>query len=141
MGLYAATDLHANNNFLAIIDETGHRVFQRRLPNDAAVVLEVLGHYRDDLVGAVVESTYNWYWLVDALMEAGYQVHLANTAAIQKYTGLKHVDDRHDAFWLAELLRLGILPERDTSTRRKNDRCGICSGNVGIWCGCERPLL
>jgi len=111
MRLYAATDLHANNNFLAIIDETGRRVFQRRLPNDAAVVLEVLGHYRDDLVGAVVESTYNWYWLVDALMEAGYQVHLANTAAIQKYTGLKHVDDRHDAFWLAELLRLGILPE------------------------------
>jgi transposase len=38
-------------------------------------------------------------------------VHLANPAAIQKYKGLKHADDRHDAGWLAEMLRLGILPE------------------------------
>jgi transposase len=58
-----------------------------------------------------VESTYNWYWVVDALMEAGYRVHLANPAAIQQYTGLKHADDKHDAFWLAQMLRLGILPE------------------------------
>jgi transposase len=44
-------------------------------------------------------------------MEAGYKVHLANPAAIQQYTGLKHADDKHDAFWLAQMLRLGILPE------------------------------
>jgi transposase len=58
----------------------------------------------------VVESTYNWYWLVDLLMESGYKVHLANPSAIQKYPGLKHADDVHDAFWLAEQLRLGVLP-------------------------------
>ncbi len=44
-------------------------------------------------------------------MDEGYEVHLANPSAIQKYTGLKHSDDKHDAFWLAELVRLGILPE------------------------------
>jgi transposase len=44
-------------------------------------------------------------------MEEGYKVHLANPAAIQQYSGLKHADDKHDAFWLAEMLRLGILPE------------------------------
>jgi transposase len=38
-------------------------------------------------------------------------VHLANPSAIQQYSGLKHADDKHDAFWLAEMLRLGILPE------------------------------
>jgi transposase len=59
----------------------------------------------------VVESTYNWYWLVDALMEAGYRVHLANTAAIVQYSGLKYADDDTDAAWLAKLLRLGLLPE------------------------------
>jgi transposase len=62
-------------------------------------------------VGIVVESTYNWYWLVDGLREEGYRVYLANPSAIQQYAGLKHVDDKHDAFWLAEMLRLGILPE------------------------------
>jgi transposase len=59
----------------------------------------------------VVESTYNWYWLVDGLMEAGYRVHLANPAAIQQYSGLKYTDDHSDARWLAHLLRLGVLPE------------------------------
>jgi transposase len=44
-------------------------------------------------------------------MDAGYQVHLANPSAIQKYIGLKHSNDTHDAFWLAEQLRLGILPQ------------------------------
>jgi transposase len=44
-------------------------------------------------------------------METGYKVHLANPSAIQQYSGLKHSDDQHDAFWLAEMLRLGILPE------------------------------
>jgi len=58
-----------------------------------------------------VESTYNWYWLVDGLQENGYDVHLANPCAIQQYSGLKYTDDRWDSFWLAHLLRLGILPE------------------------------
>ena len=71
----------------------------------------MLKPYKEEIVGVAVESTYNWYWLVDALMEEGYKVHLANPAAIQRYSGMKHVDDKHDAFWLAEMLRLGILPE------------------------------
>jgi len=62
-------------------------------------------------VGLVVESTYNWYWLVDALMEAGYAVHLANTAALVQYSGLKYSDDDSDARWLAQRLRRGELPE------------------------------
>jgi transposase len=60
----------------------------------------------------VVESTYNWYWLVDGLMDAGYSsAHLANPAAIKQYEGLKYSDDQHDAFFLAQLLILGILPQ------------------------------
>jgi hypothetical protein len=57
------------------------------------------------------ESTFNWYWLVDGLMDLGYRVHLANPAAIQQYSGLKYTDDDSDALWLAEMLRLGILRE------------------------------
>ena len=58
----------------------------------------------------MVESTYNWYWLVDGLQAAGFVVHLANTTAIKKYDGLKHSGDETDARYLAHLLRLGILP-------------------------------
>jgi transposase len=62
------------------------------------------------LAGVVVESTYNWYWLVDALEEDGHRVHLANTAAIKRYEGLKHSGDEDYAAYLARLLRLEILP-------------------------------
>jgi len=84
---------------------------RRKLANDPALILNFWEPYKPDLAGIVVESTYNWYWLVDLLQDNGYRAHLANTAGIQKYSGLKHADDNHDAFWLAELLLLGILPE------------------------------
>lgn len=111
MKLYAATDLHSSNNYLAIIDENGEKKFKRKLPNRPDEIIEALGPFKKEIEGIVVDSTYNWYWMVDLLMSEGYKVHLANPSAIQKYSGLKHADDKHDAFWLAEMLRLGILPE------------------------------
>jgi len=110
MKLYSGIDLHSSNSYLAIVDETGKRVFKEKSPNDMAAILRSLEPYRNGLAGIVVELTYNWYWLVDGLMAEGYAVHLANPSAIQKYSGLKHADDKHDAFWLAEMLRLDILP-------------------------------
>src|SRR3970040_2176145 len=109
MKLYGAIDLHSTNNVTVVIDEQDRVVYQKRLPNDLALVLNELSVYQAELQGIVVESTYNWYWLVDGLMEQGYKVHLANTAAIQQYEGLKYTDDHSDARWLAHLLRLGVL--------------------------------
>ncbi|MFZ0790907.1 MAG: IS110 family transposase [Chromatiaceae bacterium] len=111
MKLYGGIDLHSNNSVVALLDEQDRVVYRQRLANDAPRVLEALAPYREGIVGLVVESTYNWYWLVDALMDAGYRVHLANTAAIVQYSGLKYSDDDSDARWLAKLLRLGLLPE------------------------------
>lgn len=111
MKLYGAIDLHSNNNVTVLIDEQDQVVYQKRLPNDLPLIVQQLSGYRDRLQGIVVESTYNWYWLVDGLMEQGHRVHLANTAAIQQYEGLKYTDDISDARWLAHILRLGVLPE------------------------------
>jgi transposase len=111
MRLYAGIDLHSNNNVIVIQNEKDEVVKRRRLENTMWTVLEFLEPYRDELAGVVVESTYNWYWLVDGLQDHGYRVHLANTAAIQQYEGLKYGDDNSDARWLATLLRLGLLPE------------------------------
>jgi transposase len=95
---------------VAVSDEADHVVCRRRVPNDLALILATLAPYREELVGVVVESTYNWYWLVDGLQAAGYRVYLANTAAMKRYEGLKYSDDDSDAAYLAHLLRLGILP-------------------------------
>jgi transposase len=111
MKVYAAIDLHSNNSVLAVVDEAGKLIHEARYPNELPIILEALQPYREELVGVVVESTYNWYWLVDGLMAAGFRVHLAHTAAVPQYAGLKHGNDYTDARHLANLLRLGILPE------------------------------
>jgi len=111
MKLYAGIDLHANNSVVVVSDEQDQVVYQKRLRNELGEMLPALAPYYEHLQGIVVESTYNWYWLVDGLMAAGYRVHLANTTAMEQYKGLKHTDDQSDARWLAHLLRLGILPE------------------------------
>lgn len=112
MGLYCAVDLHGDNGFYGIVDESGKRLFSKRMPNDLKTVLGFLAPYREQIDrGVVVESTYNWYWLVDGLKANGFKVRLANPAAMEQYNGLKNTDDETDAFFLTEMDRLGILPE------------------------------
>jgi transposase len=97
MTLYGGIDLHANNCVVVVLDDQDRVVYEKRLPNYLEHIVEQLAPYHGSIAGLVVESTYNWYWLVDGLMEAGYRVHLANTAAIQQYSGLKYSDDKSDA--------------------------------------------
>jgi transposase len=109
--LYAGLDLHKRNVFCGIKDQAGKPIYRQRLPAELPAILEALAPYRSQLRALAVESTFNWYWLVDGLQAAGYPVRLANPAAMEAYGGLKQTDDESDALWLAELLRLGILPE------------------------------
>lgn len=111
MKVYAGIDLHSSNNYIGIMDQDYKRLFGRRQPNDLNHVLKVLEPFKDDLEGVIVESTYNWYWLVDGLQEHGYTVHLANPSAIKQYEGIKHTDDKWDSFWLTHMKHLNILPE------------------------------
>jgi transposase len=111
MKLYCGIDLHSNNSYVVLLNEDGKVAYQKRIANDIDLILKELSTYRELISGIVVESTYNWYWLVDGLKAAGYKVHLANTTAIQQYSGMKYTDDKTDAIWLAQLLRLGLLVE------------------------------
>jgi len=107
---YSGIDLHSNNSVVTVTDDNDRVVAEKRLPNELAKIVGFLSPWREELAGVVVESTYNWYWLVDGLQAAGFLVKLANTGAIKKYDGLKHSGDEADARQLAHLLRLGILP-------------------------------
>jgi transposase len=111
MQTYAGIDLHSSNNYVGVINGKDKRLYSKRHPNQLSDVLRALDPFKRSLKGVVVESTFNWYWLVDGLQENGYQVHLANPSAIKQYEGLKHTDDKWDSFWLAHMYRLKILPE------------------------------
>lgn len=110
MQLYCGIDLHSNNSMISLIDDNDRLISEKRLVNDLDAIHLHLLPYRDNISGIVIESTYNWYWLVDGLIEKGYPVHLANTLAIQQYNGIKYTNDATDARFLAHLLRLNILP-------------------------------
>jgi transposase len=109
--LYCGIDLHANNSVISVIDERDAVIYEKRQPNNLQLIRETLEPFREELFACVVESTYNWYWLVDGLLDAGFEVRLAHTGAIPQYAGIKHSNDQSDARHLAHLLRLGILPE------------------------------
>ncbi len=108
--LIAGIDLHSNNVMIGVINQEGRRVAQRKLDCDLDAVVQFLEPFKPQLVSMAVESTFNWYWLLDGLRARGYPIDLANPAKIEQYNGLKHVDDKDDAFHLAELQRLNILP-------------------------------
>jgi len=108
--LMAGIDLHSNNLVIGIVDQTGRRLKHQKLDCDLQAVDGFLAPYKSRLKSVAVESTYNWYWLVDGLRARAYPVVLANPAQIEQYSGIKHADDKNDAFFLAELQRLNILP-------------------------------
>lgn len=108
--LMAGIDLHSNNVMIGIVDQDGRRLKHQKLDCDLEAVERFLRPYKPRLKSVAVESTFNWYWLVDGLQERKYPVKLANPAKIEQYSGIKHADDQHDAYFLAELQRLEILP-------------------------------
>jgi len=111
MQAYAGIDLHSSNSYIGVIDDQDQRLYGKRMANSINQILVALEPFKENLEAVVVESTYNWYWLVDGLEQEGYKVNLANPSAIKQYEGLKHTDDKWDSFWLAHMKRLNILPE------------------------------
>src|SRR5260370_2611963 len=106
----AGIDLHSNNLVVGIMDQDGKRVGQQQLACAFEAVVKFPAPFKKRLEQVAVESTYNWYWLVDGLQASGYPVVLANPAAMEQYSGIKNAGDTNDAFFLAEQLRLKILP-------------------------------
>ena len=110
MKFYCGIDLHATNSFLCVIDDKDKILLKEKLKNDLGTILYALESF-SPRPSVVVEATINWYWLVDGLQEAGFDVKLAHSMALYMITGAKVKTDRRDAFSLARLLRLDAIPE------------------------------
>jgi transposase len=110
MRFYCGIDLHAKDCFLCVIDDQDKIHLKSKVPNHLPGILDRLEAF-PSRPSVVVESTLNWYWLVDGLEGAGFEVKLAHTLGLYMITGAKVKTDRRDAFTLARLLRLGAIPE------------------------------
>jgi transposase len=104
-------DLHLHRSVIARIDDQGNELGWVRIDNDpTALVAECRKAGRG--VPVAIEATYGWYWAVDALSIAGFAVHLAHPLGMKALRKRKRVKtDPADAYELANLLRLGSLPE------------------------------
>ena len=124
MKIRVGIDLHSNNALCGLRDESGPRLVHKKPSCDLTAILQLLEPYKDRIATIAVESTFNWYWLGDGLQDHGDHVVLANPAGMQPYGGMKYTDAVSAAYFLAELLRLKLLPTghiHDRKTRPVRD--------------------
>ncbi len=128
---YCGIDLHTRTSQLCVIDDGGQKVKETKLPNELFRILEFLSPFGQD-VQVAIESTINWYWLVDGLQDAGYDVKLGHTLGLFMITGAKVKTDRRDAFKLAKYLRLDEFPEAYIYPREKRPLRDLLRRRAGL---------
>ena len=99
MAFYCGIDLSARESSICVINDEQLIVFEQKIINQFDRIEHSLRPYKEEL-RIVVESTFNWYWLVDGLQAAGYDVCLAYTLGLQMITGAKVKTDRRDGYAL-----------------------------------------
>ena len=107
---YSGIDLSARDSHLCVVDENLSIHLHQKVPNDLSRISNLLAPFKPNLQ-IVIESTFNWYWLVDGLTDLGFDVCLAHTLGLSMITAAKVKTDRRDSFTLAKLLRAGVIPK------------------------------
>ena len=103
-------DLHRRRSVLVRMTETGERLGSTRIDNDAMTLMAEIAKAGEH-PQVVLEATYGWYWAVDVLQEIGVEVHLAHPLGVKGFAYRRVKNDLRDAADLADLLRMGRLPE------------------------------
>lgn len=106
---YVGVDLHRRRSVIVRLDESGEVISEVRIGNDPMVLAAEIGRAGSG-ARVVLEATYGWYWAVDLIQAMGIDVHLAHPLGLN-WGNRRRKDDRIDARDLADLLRLGRLPE------------------------------
>jgi transposase len=103
-------DLHRRRSVLVRMTETGEHLETVRISNDPQYLAQVMTR-AGEAPEVVLEATYGWYWAADTLAELGASVHLAHPLGVKMFSLRRVKNDERDAADLADLLRMGRLPE------------------------------
>jgi transposase len=136
MKFYCGIDLSARDCHVNVIDERLQVMVQQKLRNELGKIVKLLEPYKANLK-IVVESTFNWYWLIDGLQAEGFEVVLAHTLGLYLITGAKVKTDRRDAFALAKLL-LGRRAHRLHLSSRDSAGAGLAAPAPASGAGAGR---
>jgi transposase len=103
-------DLHRRRSVLVRMTEAGEQLETVRISNDPEYLAQVMAR-AGEAPEVVLEATYGWYWAADTLAELGAHVHLAHPLGVKMFSLRRVKNDQRDAADLADLLRMGRLPE------------------------------
>jgi transposase len=103
-------DLHRRRSVVVILDEDGTKLSSERIDNSPLELARVVAEAGPD-PEVVLEATWGWYWAADVIEEAGGRVHLAHPLGVKGFENRRVKNDEKDATLLADLLRMGSLPE------------------------------
>lgn len=103
-------DLHRRRSVVVRMTESGERLEAVRISNDPEYLRQVMAR-AGEAPEVVLEATYGWYWAADTLAELGAKVHLAHPLGVKAFSYRRVKNDERDAADLADLLRMGRLPE------------------------------
>jgi transposase len=103
-------DLHRRRSVLVRMTEDGRRLGTARIANSPAELRAQIARAGTS-PKVVLEATYGWYWAADTLAAAGAEVHLAHPLGVKAFSYRRVKNDERDAADLADLLRMGRLPE------------------------------
>jgi transposase len=107
---YVGIDLHRRRSVLVRMTESGESLETVRIVNDRERLAAVMAR-AGERPEVVLEATYGWYWAADELAELGAVVHLAHPLGVKAFSYRRVKNDQRDAADLADLLRMGRLPE------------------------------
>jgi transposase len=102
-------DLHAKSLTACVMNQEGKIIRKKTVLCQRKDVLSFLAPWEKN-VTVGVESTYNWYWLLDTLKEAEIPCCLGHALYIKRKMSSKHKNDRIDARGIADLLRSNQFP-------------------------------
>src|SRR6266567_2695210 len=107
---FVGIDLHRRRSVIAPTTGTGELLECVRILNDVDRLAAVMAR-AGEAPEVVLEATYGWYWAADALAAQGAVVHLAHPLGVKAFEYRRVKNDERDAADLADLLRMGRLPE------------------------------
>jgi transposase len=109
MGSYVGIDLHRRRSVIVVMNEDGETLSTTRIDNDPLTLAAAVAAGPEAEVA--VEATWGWYWAAEVIAEAGGRMHLAHPLGIKGFDNRRLKNDEVDAALLADLLRMGRLPE------------------------------
>lgn len=129
--LYVGGDVHKKTLQVCVLDGEGNRVAQSRIANTPEKVISYFGEIAQP-ASVAIEASHNWGMLCEVLGEMGFETHVCHSREA-KLIGLARVStDKVDAYKLATLLRVGLLPEAYVPDSDGRDLRALVRGRASL---------